>query len=82
MADVVDRSPHIGIVAGTPEGAALCYRALCLEAENVRGRQYAQPEVTLHSFPLHLYLRSIDRDDWRGVAGLMSRSAPSGTGRC
>lgn len=75
MGDLVERSPHIGIVVGTAEGAALCYRTICREAEHFMGRQYAQPEITLHSIPLHLYLDSIDRDDWRGVAGLMSRSA-------
>jgi aspartate racemase len=32
------------------------------------------PEVTMHTLPLHAYLDLIDRDDWEGVAGLMSRS--------
>lgn len=73
MDNFTEKIPHIGIVAGTAEGAALCYRTLCLEAEN--SRRYVRPEVTLHSFPLHLYLDAIDRDDWRGVAELMSRSA-------
>ena len=67
--------PHIGIVAGTAEGAALCYRTLCLEAESVIGRRYAHPEVSLHSFSLHRYLDAIDQDDWAGVAALMSQSA-------
>lgn len=67
--------PHIGIVAGTAEGAALCYRTLCQEAESVMGRRYAHPEVTLHSFSLHRYLDAIDHDDWAEVAALMSQSA-------
>lgn len=70
-----ERIPHIGIVAGTAEGAALCYRTLCLEAESVMGRRYAHPEVTLHSFSLHRYLDAIDQDDWTEVAALMSQSA-------
>lgn len=75
MDNCVEHIPHIGIVAGTAEGAALCYRLLCLEAESVMGRRYAHPEVTLHSFSLHRYFDAIDRDDWAGVAALMSQSA-------
>jgi aspartate racemase len=75
MDNLAERIPHIGIVAGTAEGAALCYRTLCLEAERVTGRRYAHPEITLHSFPLHWYLDAIDRGDWEGVAALMSQSA-------
>lgn len=75
MDNLAHRVPHVGIVAGTAEGAALCYRTLCLEAERVTGRRYAHPEVTLHSFPLHWYLDLIDRSDWERVAALMSQSA-------
>jgi aspartate racemase len=66
--------PHIGIVAGTADGAALCYRTLCHEAERLHDRR-AQPEITLHALPLEAYLTSIDAEDWVGVAALMSRSA-------
>jgi aspartate racemase len=65
--------PHIGIVAGTADGASLCYRSLCYEA--VRTGRPAQPEITMHTFPLEWYLSLIERDDWAGVAALMSRSA-------
>lgn len=75
MDNRVERIPHIGIVAGTAEGAALCYRTLCQEAENVMEQRYAHPEVTLHSFSLHRYLDAIDQDDWDAVAELMSQSA-------
>lgn len=75
MDNRVERLPHIGIVAGTAEGAALCYRILCQEAETVMGRRYAHPEITLHSFSLHRYLDAIDQDDWAGVAALMTQSA-------
>lgn len=75
MNNRVERIPHIGIVAGTAEGAALCYRILCREAEAVMGRRYAHPEVTLHSFPLHRYVDAIDREDWSSVAVLLSQSA-------
>lgn len=70
----VNNIPHIGIVAATADGAALCYRTLCHEAERVLGRR-AHPEITMHALPLEAYLASIDADDWAGVAALMSRSA-------
>ena len=35
----------------------------------------AHPEITMHAFPLEGYLSLIERDDWAGVAALMSRSA-------
>ncbi len=75
MDNRVEHIPHIGIVAGTAEGAALCYRTLCQEAERVMGRRYAHPEITLHSFSLHRYLDAIDQDDWAHVAALMTQSA-------
>lgn len=67
------RVPRIGIVAGTAEGAALCYRTLCLEGEKVMGR-YMHPEITMHSLPLGFYLEAIDRDDWSSVARLLSQT--------
>ena len=66
--------PHIGIVAGTADGAALCYRTLCHEAGNLLGR-HVYPEITMHTFPLALYLDLIERDNWADVAALMSQSA-------
>jgi len=75
MTDVlIQKAFHVGIVAGTSEGAALCYRILCREADGVTGRNM-HPEITLHALPLRFYLDAIDLDDWAGVAGLMSHSA-------
>ena len=64
---------HIGIVAATADGAALCYRALSHEGALASGT--GRPEITMHTLPLDLYLDAIDRDDWSSVAALMSRSA-------
>jgi len=61
---------HIGIVACSAEGAALCYRTICTEAPEVLGK-YAHPEVTIHTFSLADYMRYIEADDWENVAGLM-----------
>lgn len=69
-----ERTPHIGIIAGTAEGAALCYRTLCHEAEELMGR-HGHPEITLHTFSLRSYFTLIDRDDWSAVAELLSQSA-------
>jgi len=65
---------HIGIVACSAEGAALCYRTICIEGANLMGR-YAHPEVTMHTFPLSEYMRYIKAGDWEGVASLMLSSA-------
>jgi aspartate racemase len=65
---------HIGIVACSAEGAALCYRTICIEGANLMGR-YAHPEVTIHTFPLSEYMRYIKAGDWEGVASLMLSSA-------
>ena len=65
---------HIGIVAVSTEGAALCYRTLCLEGAAVLG-PHAHPEISLHNFPLSEYQRLIDEDNWRGVGDLLIESA-------
>jgi aspartate racemase len=65
---------HIGIVACSAEGAALCYRTICLEGQELMG-QHAHPEVTMHTHSLDRYMRCIDSGDWPGVAALMLSSA-------
>jgi aspartate racemase len=65
---------HIGIVACSTEGAALCYRTISLEGARMIGR-HDHPEVSLHSFSLAEYMKCIDANDWAGVAELMLSSA-------
>lgn len=65
---------HIGIVAVSYEGAALCYQSICAEAAHVMG-EHQHPEITLHAFPLSDYLRFVSADDWEGVSGLLLKSA-------
>jgi aspartate racemase len=67
-------SQHIGIVACSAEGAALCYRTICLEGAELLGR-HNHPEVSLHTHPLAEYMRYIESGDWAGVAELMMSSA-------
>ncbi len=65
---------HVGIVACSAEGAALCYRTLCVEGAKLLG-PHNHPEVSMHTHPLAEYMEYIERDDWRGVADLMLSSA-------
>jgi len=65
----------IGIVACSAEGAALCYRTLCIEAPALLGDAWAHPEVALHGESLAEYMRRVERGDWEGVAALMLSSA-------
>lgn len=66
-------SRHIGIVACSAEGAALCYRTLCKEAPAVMG-EHMHPEVSMHTHPLAEYMVHIRCGNWAGVAGLMLSS--------
>ena len=65
---------HIGIVACSAEGAALCYRTICLESLNLLG-EHNHPEITINSIPMARYMEYIRRDDWPGVAELLILSA-------
>ncbi|HVN81745.1 MAG TPA: amino acid racemase [Terriglobia bacterium] len=66
-------SKHIGIVACSAEGAALCYRTICLEA-SVRMGEHMHPEISMHTHPLASYMISIRDGDWAGVARMMLSS--------
>jgi aspartate racemase len=65
---------HIGIVACSAEGAALCYRTICAEGAHLLGR-HAHPEVSMHTPSLAEYVAFLESDDWRGVGELMLASA-------
>ena len=65
---------HIGIVACSAEGAALCYRTICAEAPALLGR-HMHPEISMHTHCLGKYMQAIERDDWNAVAELMLSSA-------
>jgi aspartate racemase len=65
---------HIGIVAGSAEGAALCYRTICLEAPAVMG-EHNHPEITMSSVPLAEHLRHIRAGDWEALASVLAVSA-------
>jgi aspartate racemase len=65
---------HIGIVACSAEGAALCYRTICVEGAQLLGA-HDHPEVSMHTHALAEYMKCIYRNDWRGVGELMLSSA-------
>ena len=65
---------HIGIVACSAEGAALCYRTICIEGPKYLGA-HAHPEVSIHTHSLGEYMQCIYRGDWQAVGELMLSSA-------
>ena len=65
---------HIGIVACSIPGAALCYETIGIEGAKLMG-EWAHPEITLHNIPMSEYTPLFERGDWQGVAELMLRSA-------
>lgn len=65
---------HIGIVACSAEGAALCYTTICTEAPSLMG-EHNHPEVTMHTYPLASYMKYIRSGQWDKVAEMMASSA-------
>jgi hypothetical protein len=65
---------HIGSVACSAEGAALCYRTICREGADLLG-PHAHPEISLHTAGLASGCRlptSSLRKPWRaGLAALV-----------
>ena len=64
---------HIGIVAGSAEGAALCYRTICLEAPAIMG-EHNHPQITMNSVPLAEHMKYVRSDDWEGLAEILLES--------
>jgi aspartate racemase len=65
---------HIGIVAVSAEGAALCYRTICIEGAELFG-PHAHPEVTMHTYPLAEYMRYFGVGNWDEVGAMLLSSA-------
>lgn len=64
---------HIGIVACSAEGAALCYRTICSEAAAIMG-EHNHPEISMHTHPLAEYMVHIRSGESGKVAELMLSS--------
>jgi len=67
-------SKHIGIVACSAEGAALCYRTICQEGAKLLG-PHVHPEISMHTPPFDHYVKCLEDGDWQGVGDLMLSSA-------
>ncbi len=70
----MSNSKHIGIVACSAEGAALCYRTICAEGASILG-EYDHPEVSMHTFSLRSYMDALNSEGWDEIAKLMIASA-------
>ena len=70
----MERPRHIGIAAVSAEGAALCYRTVCIEGAALLGR-HDHPQVTMHTYPLAEYMRHIDENRWDEAGRLLLASA-------
>lgn len=64
---------HIGIVACSAEGAALCYQTICRDALRLVGKN-DHPRITMDSIPLAAWMPAFDAGDYRGVARIMLES--------
>jgi aspartate racemase len=71
---VAAMSRHIGIVGCSSEGAALCYKTICVEG-TLRLGPHAHPEVSMHTHSLADYVDCLNRGDVEGVGELMLSSA-------
>jgi aspartate racemase len=65
---------HIGIVAVSPEGAALFYRQIFRRAAQML-EPHEHPRVSLHNEPLAFYIDAVKSGDWHAVGDLLRRSA-------
>jgi aspartate racemase len=76
---------HIGIVACSAEGAALCYRTICAEGSGFAG-PHGHPQVSLHGHSFADYVALLERNDFAGVGELMlfsvSKLAAAGADFC
>ncbi len=65
---------HLGIVACSAEGAALCYREICRLGDERLGR-HDHPRITMDSIPLARWMPAFDRGDDEALAAILLESA-------
>ena len=65
---------HIGIVACSAEGAALCYQTICRDALALVGKN-DHPQITMSSIPMARWMPAFEDGDFPGVAAFMVESA-------
>ena len=64
---------HIGIVACSAEGAALCYQTICRDALTLVGK-HDHPRITMDSIPMAAWMPAFKARDHRGLAHIMLES--------
>jgi aspartate racemase len=69
---MIAKSKHIGIVACSVEGAALCLREIAAYSLNLMG-EHLHPQVTLSCIAMGEWLPAFNRGDHEGVADFMLR---------
>jgi len=65
---------HIGIVACSAPGAALCYETICSESQNLLG-PHEHPEISMHAFSFGRHVRLLEAGDWPAMGKLLVESA-------
>src|SRR5580692_11017695 len=66
------KSKHIGVVACSVEGAALCFREIAAYSRKLMG-EHLHPQVTLSCIAMGEWLLAFNRGDYEGVAEFMLR---------
>jgi aspartate racemase len=70
----MQQAKHIGIVAVSAEGAALCYRTICVDGAALLGR-HDHPQITMHTHSLADYMRHVEANRWDEAGRLLLSSA-------
>jgi len=65
---------HIGILAHSADGSALCYLEMVRESARRLGK-HVHPEITLSILPMASVLQAYDSDDLEAVRGHLARTA-------
>jgi len=68
----VSSAKHIGIVACSAEGAALCFREISRYSSQFMGK-HRHPQVTLSCIAMREWMQAFDRADYKAVAEIMLR---------
>lgn len=69
----MNAAKHIGILAITAEGAALCYRTIVSESAKMMGIN-KHPEISLHSYSFDEILKLQLKEDWNSIADILLTS--------
>jgi aspartate racemase len=69
---MLTKSKHIGIVACSVEGAALCLREIAAYSRNFMG-EHRHPQVTLSCIAMGEWMPAFNRGDYEGIADFMLR---------